>query len=181
MSFGRAFEDWLRTYLARGAYRRTFDRLQMEGDERVLELGCGGGQTALVLMSKLTTGSYTGLDVDEWWAERARRKLRRHPNAEVLAGDVRDLPLEDGSFDLAVVHMVIHDIPAPDRRPIVSALAAKLRPGGRLFVKEPTGDDHGMPEEELWGLTKQAGLTPLRRDDDHSRWIGHLVEGEFVK
>jgi ubiquinone/menaquinone biosynthesis C-methylase UbiE len=144
LSFGRAFEDWIRTWLAGRSYGRSFRNLTLKGDEQVLELGVGGGQAARVILSKLDTGTYTGFDVDGWWVDRARRNLRKHSNVNVLQGDVRDLSLEDASYDLVVIHITLHDIPKVDREPIVVALAEKLRPGGHLFIKEPTKEGHGM-------------------------------------
>lgn len=181
MSFGLAFEDWVRTWLAGPSYRRSFRNLRMEGDERVLELGVGGGHAARVILGRLTTGSYTGFDVDEWWAGRARRKLARFPNADVLVGDVRDLPLEDEAFDLVVVHLTLHDVPEGDREPIVEALAAKLRPGGVLFVKEPVREGHGMPEVDIWRLMEGAALLPFQKFKSWSVFMGPLVEGHFSK
>ena len=90
MSFGRAFEDWIRTWLARSGYNRSFKHLELEGSERVLELGSGGGQAARVILRRLDRGgTYTGFDVDEWWVDRARRNLRKFDNATILMGDVR--------------------------------------------------------------------------------------------
>jgi SAM-dependent methyltransferase len=180
-SIGRAFEDWLRTHLARRSYARSFDQLQLEGDERVLEMGVGGGQAARVLLPRIPRGHYTGVDTDPWWVERARRNLRSFPNVEVLLGDVRDLPLVLESFDLAVVHIALHDVPGPDRSPIVERLAHLLRPGGRLFIKEPTKEGHGMPASEIWDLAEGVGLKEARKRSDHTRWLGPLVEAEFVR
>ena len=177
-----AFEDWIRTYLAGPAYRKTFANLELDGSEKVLELGCGGGQTARVISKRLDRGGHlTAIDVDEWWADRARRNLRRYDNVEVLLGDVRDLPLEDGSFDLAVVHLVIHDIAKEERRPIIEALAGKLRDGGRLFIKEPTKEPHGMPEAELWAMLTGAGLQESARVTSRSMFMGPIIEGQFKK
>ena len=181
VSFGKAFEDWIRTYLAGPAYRKTFANLALDGNEQVLELGCGGGQTARVLLRRLDRGHLTGIDVDEWWADRASRNLRRYDNVEILLGDVRDLPLEEGGFDLAVVHLVIHDIEKAERGPIIEALAGKLRDGGRLFIKEPTKEPHGMPEAEIWELLTGAGLQETARAASRSMFMGPIVEGQFEK
>jgi len=120
-----------------------------------------------VLLSKLGKGgTYTGFDVEEWWVERGRKNLRRFPNATVLQGDVRSLPLEDGGFDLAVVHITLHDIPEGDRGPIIVGLAGKIRPGGRLFIKEPV---------------EAAGLHATKRYEGRGFFMGPMVEGHFTK
>jgi len=135
-----------------------------------------------VLLSKLGKGgTYTGFDVEEWWVERGRKNLRRFPNATVLQGDVRSLPLEDGGFDLAVVHITLHDIPEGDRGPIIVGLAGKIRPGGRLFIKEPTKDGHGIPEAEVWSLVEAAGLHATKRYEGRGFFMGPMVEGHFTK
>lgn len=179
LSFGRAFEDWVRTWLAGRSYRRSFKNLTLKGDEQVLELGVGGGQAARVILSMLDTGTYTGFDVDGWWVDRARRNLRKYSNVNVLQGDVRDLYLEDASYDLVVIHITLHDIPRVDREPIVVTLADKLRPGGLLFIKEPTKEGHGMPRTEIWDLMATAGLEEVARFDDHTVFLGPMVEGHF--
>jgi ubiquinone/menaquinone biosynthesis C-methylase UbiE len=181
MSIGRIFEDWLRTgvgYL----YRKSLRNLELRGDESVLEMGCGGGHSAKVVLAKLGGGgSYTGFDVDGWWTARAERRLSRFSNAKVLLGDVRDLPLEDDSFDTVVIHLVLHDVPEVDREPIVGVLARKLRSGGRLYIREPTNAPHGMPVAEIWGLMEGAGLEEVHRIDDRIFILGPVVEGHFVK
>ncbi|UCC93009.1 MAG: class I SAM-dependent methyltransferase [Thermoplasmata archaeon] len=182
ISFGRAFEDWIRTWLARSAYRRSFRALRLEGDEDVLELGVGGGQAARVILAKLDKGgTYTGFDVDLWWFERAKRNLARFDNVTLAHGDVRDLPLEEEGYDLVVIHLTLHDIPEADREPIVIALVGKLRKGGVLFIKEPTKAGHGMPEVEVWRLMDDAGLHSFLRLEGRSVFMGPIIEGHFRK
>jgi len=181
VSVGKAFENWTRSWLARRAYGRSLDHLELRGDERVLEMGCGGGHAARVVLPRIPRGHYTGVDVDPWWVERARRNLGAFRNTEVLLGDVRDLPLVLESFDLALVHITLHDVPVADRAPIVERLAHLLRPGGRLFVKEPTREGHGMPASEVWELAEAAGLREVRHRADHTVFLGPLVEAEFQR
>ena len=53
---------------------------------------------------------------------------------------------------------MIHDIPRAKRRDTVKELAAVLKPGGRLWIWEPTRRSHGMPADEIRELMEDAGL-----------------------
>ena len=197
MTFGMAFEDWIRIYESGGDRLDRFRALVAEsgysdqhfrdlfkavfGQPPMAYLTAIRLETARGLLPRLDRGHLTAIDVDEWWVARARRNLRRYDNVDILLGDVRDLPLEDGGFDLAVVHLVIHDIAKEGRRPIIEALAGKLRDGGRLFIKEPTKEPHGMPEAEIWALLNGASLRETVRVASRSMFMGPLIEGQFKK
>ncbi len=66
------------------------------------------------------------------------------------------LPAE--SFDVVLVHWMLHDVAPQDRPSIVAELARLLRPGGRLFSREPTAAKHGMPAAQAREVYAGAGL-----------------------
>jgi len=54
---------------------------------------------------------------------------------EVLDGDARELPFPDGSFDLVVSNLALHNIRDTDERAVALREAVRvLRPGGRLRI-----------------------------------------------
>ena len=67
--------------------------------------------------------------------------------------------LPEASFDVVLVHWMLHDVAPWDRPSIVAELARLLRPGGRLFSREPTGAKHGMPAAQAREVFAGAGLT----------------------
>jgi ubiquinone/menaquinone biosynthesis C-methylase UbiE len=158
-------------------FRDQVRRLALEGRETALDMGCGGGAATRHLAAALPDGRVIALDTSKYYLDKAKGRLGAHPNVEFVQEDVRRAAIPDGSVDLVFVHWVLHDVPAPDQGPTVRALAAKLRPGGRLYILEPVKATHGMPSDEILRLMDAAGL---RMVDSH-RSKKHTFSATFVK
>ena len=166
-SFLFRLEDRLKSLLGEPLMYRPFFTRQggFRGSERVLDYGCGGGVSTRCIAAMLTQGGkVTGIDVSQYFVELAQRRLQSFPNAEVLRGDIRKLAIEEGAYDVVSVIHVIHDIVAEERLPTVQALARALKPGGRLWILEPTRMSHGMPVAEIRELANKAGLTEVESE-----------------
>jgi ubiquinone/menaquinone biosynthesis C-methylase UbiE len=175
-SFLFALEDKLKGALGGpllyGPYYRTFG---LKGDESVLDFGCGGGAGSRCLASLLSErGHLTCVDVSHHWIEKARRRLRKYPNAECKAGDIRALTIPDASFDVISVFHVIHDIAPGERQETVNALCRKLKETGTVFVREPTRESHGMPAAAIRALFADAGLRETRHEETKSEYRGRF-------
>src|SRR5262245_50841203 len=120
------------------------DQLNLQGDERILDLGCGRGAVLLMAAQHLTTGRAVGVDL---WrtadqSGNAAEATRRNALAEGVAdrvdlhtGDLMALPFEDNSFDVVLSNFAIHNIRTPaGRAKAISEAVRVLRPGGRLLV-----------------------------------------------
>ena len=141
-------------------YRRYIDQMDLRGDERALDYGSGSGAAARHLARRLRAGGgrLTCMDVSARWQALLRRVLRAYPDVEFRLGDVRTMGLPAESFDVVLVHWMLHDVHPQDRPEIVAELARLLRPGGRLFSREPTGAKHGMPAAQAREVYAAAGL-----------------------
>lgn len=169
-------------YLMSPLYRRYVRSLPLRGDERVLDFGAGSGALTRHLARSLDRGGHVvWLDVAEPWRDAARRKLSALNNVEYVLGDVREADLPDASCDAAVVHYVLHDLPPEERQPVVNALAAKLKPDGRLFLQEPTKDSHGMPASEIRRLMVAAGLRERSLTESKPFLLTPFCEAVFAK
>ncbi len=70
---------------------------------RVLEVGCGRGCGLTVLGKLLEPARLVGLDIEEEFLAVAERSLgEANVSAELLHGDVRDMPLPSNSFELVI-------------------------------------------------------------------------------
>jgi len=122
------------------------DRLRLRGDEQVLDMGCGRGAVLTAVARRLKTGRVTGIDI--WSAKdqsgNAREVTLRNASLEGVAdrveietGDMRALPFPDGTFDLIVSSLAIHNIRTnADRRRAIAEGFRVLKPGGRMVIAD---------------------------------------------
>jgi SAM-dependent methyltransferase len=136
----------------RAVWSQILDDLDLRGDERVLDVGCGRGAVLMLAAHRLPAGRATGADI---WRRRdqsgnSHRATARNAAAEGVAdrveladADARDLPFPDASFDVVVSNLVIHNIGDDEgrRRALLEAVRV-LRPGGRLRIVDPPGIHH---------------------------------------
>jgi ubiquinone/menaquinone biosynthesis C-methylase UbiE len=110
--------------------------LKMFGDVKgldVLELGCGGGQNAIVIAAG-NAKSVTGMDQSEEQVKFAR-KLAQQNNVEVrfIIGNIEDLSVfDDNSFDLIISSHALGYVEHIDS--VFSETARVLRPKGRCVL-----------------------------------------------
>ena len=168
--------------LMSGAYRSWVASLGLRGDEQVLDYGSGSGAAARHLVEVLEPrgGHLTCADVSPGWQAALRRSLAGHDVSYAL-GDIRRLALPGASFDVVVVHWMLHDVPAADRPAILAELARLLRPGGRLATREPTRPGEGIATEEVRALLAAAGLREQRGGEGSAFLMGPYYTGIWEK
>jgi trans-aconitate 2-methyltransferase len=110
--------------------RAVLDRLPLEGDETVLDAGCGSGRVTEVLVERLPRGRVIGVDASESMVAEARRRLGE--GADIRHGDLTELTLE-APVDAVLSTATFHWIADHDR--LFGRLHAALRPGGRLVAQ----------------------------------------------
>jgi trans-aconitate 2-methyltransferase len=107
--------------------RAALDRLELSGDETVLDAGCGSGRVTRLLLERLPRGRVIGVDASPSMIALAREALG--DDAELIVADLLDLELDepvDAIFSNATFHWVL------DHRRLFARLYAALRPGGAL-------------------------------------------------
>jgi trans-aconitate 2-methyltransferase len=107
--------------------RAVLDRVELRGDERVLDAGCGTGKVTALIAERLPRGSVIGVDGSPSMIERARD--RAAPNAEFLVSDLLEMDLDE-PVDVVFSNATFHWIHDHDR--LFQRVHDALRPGGRL-------------------------------------------------
>ncbi len=161
-------------------YRSYVNSLPLQEDEKVLDFGSGSGILSRHLAARLARGGghLTCVDISSRWMKVIRNTLRRFDNVSYQLGHITQVDLPDASFDTILIHFVLHDIPAAERPLIVQTLGRKLKPGGRLILREPQG--HGLDLPELQALTTAAGLAS-QDFEAHKVWLGPVYDGWYIK
>lgn len=99
---------------------------------RILDFGCGTGETSVYLSEAFPAAEVAGVDTAERAVEHARAV---HGTSRVSFHPLHALP-ELGAFDLCYVNGVFHHIPPEKRSEALGLIRDALRPGGRLSLFE---------------------------------------------
>jgi SAM-dependent methyltransferase len=98
---------------------------------RVLDLGCGRGQLALLLLDLGRATSVLGIDSDARKIEVARAA---GPEAEFRVADLAQIELP--AADTILLIDVLHYLPPAEQDALLNSASRALAPGGRLLVRE---------------------------------------------
>ena len=110
--------------------REVLDRLDLRGDERVLDAGCGTGRVTAALLERLPHGEVVAVDGSPAMVEAARERLG--DRVELRVADLLELEL-DPPADAILSTATFHWIADHDR--LFARLLHVLRPGGRLVAQ----------------------------------------------
>jgi ubiquinone/menaquinone biosynthesis C-methylase UbiE/DNA-binding transcriptional ArsR family regulator len=115
-----AVEDAIRAALAERPFRS------------LLDLGTGTGRMLELFGSAIERGLGLDLSLDMLLLARDRLERAGLKHCSVRQGDIYDLPLANNSFDVVILHQVLHFL--DDGARAIREAARVLRPGGRLLV-----------------------------------------------
>jgi len=141
--------------------------------ECVLDIGCGTGRLLRKAASRWPAARFIGVDPAEGMVEAARRLS---PTTVFYRGQGEDLPLPDGSVDLAFTTVSFHHW--QDQTAGLREVCRVLRPQGRLCLADgalplglvPHSRIHTRPE--VRALFEQAGFADIRQ---RGIWVGGVV------
>jgi SAM-dependent methyltransferase len=138
----------------------TLEAARLAGHERVLDVGCGAGHTALAFAAR--AAEVVALDLTPAMLEVARELARERglENLSFECGDAMELPFPAASFDVVSCRLCAHHFESPERA--VREAARVLRPGGVFLLV-----DSVAPEQAV--LDTFLNAIELLRDPSHVR------------
>ena len=160
---GEKGERWLEQYekvqhelVAFG--KRAMDRAAIRAGERVLDIGCGSGETTLELARRVgPAGSALGVDISRLLLDAARAAARQAalPNVSFQEADAQTYSFAPASFDIVFSRFGVMFFEDPDAA--FRNLKTALRPRGRLsFVCW-----RSLQESEFFAIPMAAALRRL--------------------
>jgi len=154
--------DLFSRYMEKDA-EQFFQRLGVTPGTRLLDVGCGAGQLALI--AARAGAQVTGCDIATNWLEQARvRAAAEELDVTFEEGDAESLPYEDAQFETVVSLFGAMFASRPDL--VASELTRVCRPGGMIAMANWTPGGFigqmfkaiarhiapsGMPSPVLWG------------------------------
>ena len=120
--------------------QRLFDRYQLSGQLRILDLGCGTGEITQRLATRFPQATLVGVDILEGNLAIARRdNMPAGDRIDYEQDDAFALRFEDAGFDLVVCRHMSQAV--PDFPQVLAEITRVLKPGGWLHL---LSEDYGM-------------------------------------
>ncbi len=127
-------------------WRRMFvRRLRLEPGSLVGDMCVGTAEIALGICGRYRDARVIGIDFSPGMMRVARRKIRAaglEDRIELRRGDLRRLPLADGTFDAVTMSFGIRNI--AERAQVLRECCRVLKPGGRLQIMEMAIPEGGL-------------------------------------
>ncbi len=161
--FETAYGGKSRTYFA-GAREDFVRRLPKDSTARILEIGCGSGETGALAIGAGCAGHYAGVELMPEPASSAARVL-----SEVVVGNVEamDLDWQPASFDALILSEVLEHLVDP--RATMKRLAPLVRPDGLVLASSPNISHWRVLRELVTGHFPEADKGVF--DRTHLRWF----------
>jgi ubiquinone/menaquinone biosynthesis C-methylase UbiE len=184
----------------RGLIMHVIDLCELQRDQAVLEIGCGGGGPALHLTGYLSEGGrYEGLDIMSGKIEKCQRVITaKHPNFHFQVADVYNrnynpdgkykaseyqFPFDDESIDVAFLGSVFTHMLPSDVENYLCQISRVLKKGGRCLITYFLINDEAQVHIEagLAGKTFAHHYENYRAEDPdvHERAVG--LPEDFVR
>jgi ubiquinone/menaquinone biosynthesis C-methylase UbiE/DNA-binding transcriptional ArsR family regulator len=130
------------------------------------DLGCGTGQVTAALAPFVAR--VIAVDGSAAMLQAAKKRLHGIDNVDLRRGELEALPIDDSRLDVAMLTLVLHHLPEPERA--LAEIARVVKPGGRAIVVD-------MQPHERENYRQQMGHVWLGFNDDHMRRL--MTESGF--
>jgi ubiquinone/menaquinone biosynthesis C-methylase UbiE/uncharacterized protein YbaR (Trm112 family) len=172
-------------------YEMIIQAAKLEGDEILLDLGCGSGIYSRSFAKRLNRGMVVGLDLSVPMLSYASSRARAEglENLLFIHGDALELPFPENEFDVVTCCATIHLFPIPDLLRVLKEVNRVLKPGGRFataalrnwipgqfsrkfvnWYSQKVGTNYFHPED-LESLFQQAGLNNVECHHAKRYWL----------
>lgn len=147
--------------------------------KRLLDVGCGAGNYTLRTLMDIPGLDVTLNDLSGPMLERAQERLKQSSAGAVqtLQGDIRQVDLPAGHFDIILASAVLHHLREDaDWHAVFAKLFALLAPGGSVWIFDMVTSSLSAVQELMWRRYGEY-LTGLR-DEEYRDHVFAYIERE---
>lgn len=158
------------------------ERLPVEPDDVVADIGAGTGYFSIPLAERLPDGKVLAVDIQAEmlaFIEQKKRELGVE-NVETILGTASDPGLPAGDVDLIFIVDAYHEFYYP--REMGEAMFEALRPGGHVVLLEYRAEDPTVPIKPLHKMTQEQAKAEMDavglewvRTEDYLPWQHVLI------
>ena len=139
--------------------------LEFASGERILDVGCGGGQTLFRLAEQYPESMFDGIDYSDVSVEVAsetNKKFIGEGRMNIRNASVDALPFEEETFHKVVTVESFYFWPDPEKG--LQEIRRVLRRGGRLLLVAEVYGDADLSEKERENIQKYTRRNPTREE-----------------
>lgn len=145
------------------------NRLEMEAPKKILDAGCGPGNSTEILFKRWPNAELTGLDVSEEMIKKARES---YPDQHWVHSGIMEYN-KPAYFDLVFSNAVLQWLPDQDN--LVTHMVSLIKPGGILAVQVPQNQNSPL-HRALGQVAAQAEFKDYTRE---AREALHYRSGSY--
>ena len=145
----------------------------------VLDVGCGAGNYTLKLLQRLPNLHVTLMDLSRPMLDRATERVTEATSGRVTAlqGDIREIDLPGGGFDLILAAAVLHHLRGDaEWEAVFGRFYRALRPGGSVWIFDQV--ESSIPEVEKLLRQRWGEYLTRLRDEAYRDHVFAYVEKE---
>jgi tRNA (cmo5U34)-methyltransferase len=145
----------------------------------VLDVGCGAGNYTLKLLERLPNLDVTLIDLSQPMLDRATERIRQATTGCIkpIQGDIREVELPEGGFDIVLAAAVLHHLRADQEwRDVFASFHLALRPGGSVWVFDIV--ESSIPEVQEIMRERYGDYLIRLKDESYRDHVFAYVEKE---
>lgn len=139
----------------------TIDMMNIRGNERVLDVGCGNGWTVRLLSKMIKNGLVVGIDISPAMIREAVIKSSSICNAKFYIGDADYIPYGDKIFDIVLCVETFYYYLNPFK--VIYEMRRVLKDGGKAYIIVDLYKEN--PYSMKWIKFLKIPVTPLGERD----------------
>ena len=114
----------------------------------ILDVACGTGELAKLLLAKNPQQQITGIDISELMLEVAKGKLQAYSNVNLYNTSVTSLPFAKESFDIVICASAFHYFESPQLA--LDQMKRVLKPQGKIIILDWCRDYFFLKIVDAW-------------------------------